>query len=307
MQQPYQAVTQVGLVHFMAFPFAQKGEGDIVGSIERIAADEFFSFLEVTSIPEADRDAVRAIAESAHLQLGFGAHPTILGGKLNPNSTDDDVRQAAITQLKPTIDEAAQLGAVAWTFLSGSHGGADVEAAELDAMVATTIDLCRYAGERGLAVTCEQFDRSIEKKCLIGPAAITKTFADRVSAEVDNFGICLDLSHLPILDEQASETVPLLGQHFNHAHAGNAYLGDTSDPMYGDQHPYFGYPGGVNDVPELTDYIEVLWRTGYFQRDCATRLPVFSFEVKPGPDHNIEFVLANTKRVFLEAWGLAKV
>ena len=297
------SVAQVGLVHFMAFPFAQKGEGDIVGSIEKIAADEFFDFLEITTIPEQDRAAVKAIAESAHLQLGYGAHPLILGGKLNLNATDDAVRGAALERLKASIDEAVELGAVAWTFLSGPYGDAATEDEALDVLVAATVELCQYAGERGLAVTCEQFDRDIEKKCLIGPAAITRTLADRVSEQVDNFGICLDLSHLPILGETAAETVPLLGEHFNHAHAGNAFLKDKDDPMYGDQHPYFGYPGGENDVAELADYISVLLRTGYFDRASATRLPVFSFEVKPGPNHNIDLVLANTKRVFLEAWA----
>ena len=205
--------------------------------------------------------------------------------------------------MKASIDEAVELGAVAWTFLSGPYGDAATEDEALDVLVAATVELCQYAGERGLAVTCEQFDRDIEKKCLIGPAAITRTLADRVSEQVDNFGICLDLSHLPILGETAAETVPLLGEHFNHAHAGNAFLKDKGDPMYGDQHPYFGYPGGENDVPELADYISVLLRTGYFDRASATRLPVFSFEVKPGPNHNIDLVLANTKRVFLEAWA----
>jgi sugar phosphate isomerase/epimerase len=307
MHTPHQALVQIGLVHFMAFPETQQGGGDILGSLGMVAENPFFTAVELTTIKDRSvRASVRSLAQDAWLTLGYGAHPIILGGKLDLNSTDDSTRQAAVARLKESIDEAVELGAGTWTFLSGPAAAGVSEADQLSALVASTVELCRYAGERGITVTCEQFDREIEKKCLIGPAPITREYADRVCQEVGNFGICVDLSHLPILDEEAADTVPLVGEHLIHAHAGNAYLACPDDPCYGDQHPPFGYPGSVNGVPELSEFIDVLGRTGYFSRTVPTRLPLLSFEVKPLPDTAVPLMLANTERVFREAWASAE-
>jgi len=306
MNIPHQSVTQIGLVHFMAFPFAMSGEGDIIASIERLAEDDFFSLLEITTIKDpVARAAARSIAAAAHMDLGYCAIPIILGNKLNVNALDESERLAVVSRLKESIDEAHEIGASMWTFLAGPYAGEETETEQLDALTRSTLEFCRHAEPYGITVDCEQFDRSIEKKSLIGPAALTRSFAERIRSEVDNFGICLDLSHLPILGEKAADIVPLMGDYFIHAHAGNAYLKDPDDPFYGDQHPRFGYPESENDVAELADYIEVLWSSGYFHRHVPSRLPVFTFEIKTGPAEDVGVMLSNTKRVFFEAWGKA--
>ena len=38
---------------------------------------------------------------------------------------------------------------------------------------------------------------------------------------------------------------------------------DPDTPGYGDLHPYFGWPGGCNDVPELVDFLRALFKIGY--------------------------------------------
>ena len=43
-------------------------------------------------------------------------------------------------------------------------------------------------------------------------------------------------------------------------------------------------------------------KVGFFERPSATRKPLVSFEVGPFGDEPEELVIANVKRVFIEAW-----
>jgi hypothetical protein len=74
-------------------------------------------------------------------------------------------------------------------------------------------------------------------------------------------------------------------------------------PSAGDQHPRFGLPGGENDVPQLTAFLRSLFQIGYLNESPKGDLPVVAFEVKPLPGEISEVVLANTKRVWREAWA----
>ncbi len=76
---------------------------------------------------------------------------------------------------------------------------------------------------------------------------------------------------------------------------------DKNHPLYGDQHPRFGIPGGESSIEELTEFLRVLKEIGYFSKKTATRLPVVSFEVKPSSGESSEVLIANSKRVFAEA------
>jgi len=77
---------------------------------------------------------------------------------------------------------------------------------------------------------------------------------------------------------------------------------DPSDPVYGDKHPRFGYPGGENDVGELTEFLRVLFEIGYLVKD-GTRRGEISFEVKPVGEEDPEVTVANSKRKLEDAWA----
>ena len=62
----------------------------------------------------------------------------------------------------------------------------------------------------------------------------------------------------------------------------------------------FGYPGGVNDVEELTEYLRVLKEEGFFRREEPM---ILSMEVAPRPHQDADVILANTKRVLARAWA----
>lgn len=46
---------KVGLVHFMAFPATIKGEGPVLETIRKIAVDDYFSAIEITTIKDPEQ------------------------------------------------------------------------------------------------------------------------------------------------------------------------------------------------------------------------------------------------------------
>jgi hypothetical protein len=71
-------------------------------------------------------------------------------------------------------------------------------------------------------------------------------------------------------------------------------------PLYGDQHPRFGVPGGENDVPQVVEFLKELFAIAYLGKG---RRPVVAFEVKPAPGETSGAVIANAKRTLMAAWA----
>src|SRR3990172_826705 len=141
----------MSIVHFMAFPKAISGEGPIAESVARIADDPFFGAVEITWIKDPrERAAAKAVIEASHIQVGYGAQPAVLMGKLNPNSLDEAERAKAVTELKARIDEAAELGARRMAFLSGKDPGASDRRRAVNALVRSLKELCAYGPEKGV-------------------------------------------------------------------------------------------------------------------------------------------------------------
>src|SRR5476649_436853 len=113
---------KVGLVHFMAFPDTIKGEGPVVETIRKIAVDDYFNAIEITTIKnDADRLKVKNMLKTAHMTVTYGGQPRLLTTGMNINDLDEDGRQRALANLKAGIDEAYEVGAVGFGFLSGKY------------------------------------------------------------------------------------------------------------------------------------------------------------------------------------------
>ena len=292
---------KVGLIHFMAYPSTIKGEGPIVETVKKIAADDYFNAIELSWIKDVDaRKQVKKLLDTSHMTVGYGAQPRLLTTGLNINDLDEAGRQKAVATLKEGIDEAYELGAKGFAFLSGHYEEATKEEA-FQALVTSTKALCAHAKAKGsLKVILEIFDYDIDKKSLIGPAALAKRFVEEVCKEYDNFGLMVDLSHLPLLRETAEQAILPVKDYLVHAHIGNAVVKNADCEAYGDAHPRFGFPNGANDVPELVEFLKVLMDIGFLNTDNP---PVVSFEVKPWADEDPEVVIANAKRTLNEAWA----
>lgn len=287
----------------MAYPATIRGEGPFEETIGKIAKDAYFDGIEISWIKDpAVRARVVRILASSHLRVAYGGQPRLLTTGLNINSLDEAARQQALASLKAGIDEAYEVGATGFGFLAGKYSPDKTEAA-YEALVKSTREICAYAKARGdLKIALEVFDYDVDKCSLMGPVSLVRRYAEEICRDHDNFGLMVDLSHIPIIHETIRESILPVKDYIIHAHMGNCMIRDRNDPAYGDAHPRFGYPGGENDVDELVEYLRVLLEIGYLNPEKRRFL---SFEIKPVGDEDIDLVVANAKRVLNLAWARA--
>lgn len=292
---------QVGLIHFMAFPATMKGEGPVEETVKKIIVDDYFDAIEITHIKDPQARAnVKKMLDSSHMVAAYGGQPRLLTTGSNINSLDEEKRLEALAILKAGVDEAYEMGCKGFGFLSGKYEEATKEES-YQALVKSTKELCAYVKSKGdMKVALEVFDYDIDKKSLIGPVALAKRFAEEIRAEYDNFGLMVDLSHIPMIHETIEENLVPIKDYIIHAHMGNTVIKDPSCEAYGDMHPRFGFPNGENDVDELVEYLRTLMKIGFISEE---RRPIVSFEVKPWGDEDPEIVIANAKRTLNLAWA----
>ena len=290
-----------GLVHFMAFPSTIKGEGPIVETIKKLALDEYFTAIEITTIKDdEERKQVRKMLETSHMTVAYGAQPRLLTTGLNINDLNEEGRQKALTNLKAGVDEAYELGATGFAFLSGKYEESTKEAS-YQALVKSTKEICAYVKARGnMKVALEVFDYDVDKKSLIGPASLALRYAKEIREEHAHFGLMVDLSHIPLIHETIEESLLPVKDYIIHAHIGNCVVKSPELPAYGDVHPRFGFPNGENDVDQVVDYLRVLLDIGFLN---TANPPIVSFEIKPFGDEDADIVIANAKRTLNEAWA----
>jgi sugar phosphate isomerase/epimerase len=294
----------LSLVHFLAFPECQTGDGPILETVEKVLMDDFFSGIEISRINDAaSRKAVALLVEQTHAWVDFGAQPIILGQKLNLNSADPAERERAVSVLLPYIEQAAELGARRFVLLSGPDPGIPHRNEALTLLTASLRELCEFARAHRLSVALETFDREVDKKALVGPAQEAAKLAKEIREDFGDFGLLYDMGHMVLLDERPLEALQLLKDYLVHVHVGNCVKvpGRTS---YGDSHPRFGFPGSENDIAELVEFQSALFQTGYLiERPEFGKKPMVGFEVKPQARESSNAILANIKRSWRDAWN----
>jgi len=308
MQEPLEAYCHVGIVHPMAFPQVLGGEGPILDTLSQIAVDPFFSAVEVTRMKDPKvRAQAAAMLATAGMEVIFAAQPPLTQQSLSLCHLNQGERQKAVDACKHLIDEAYELGAAILVVLSGPDPDESERSQAVEALIDSLKQLCEDAQqkseERMLAISLENFDRDVDKRCLIGPTKEAAKIAETIRNEYSNFGLTIDLSHLPLLRERVDETVLAAVDHLIHVHVGNCIVGDIDDPARGDHHPRFGVPGGSVGVEELKRFLEALIYAGYFRRNTPTTMPVVSFEVRPAEKEKSELVIAQAKRTLTHAWA----
>ena len=305
MNEPIAKYFHAGLIHPMAYPQVIKGEGPVLETLKKILDDEYFGAVEVTWIKD---DAARAEAakmlENAHVDVIFAGQPPLLTQKLDINAADPAERKKAVEQCRNSVNQAYELGAKILVLLSGPMPADGDKKAAADRLVDSLTQICKYARSKGdLVVSLETFDFDIDKKCLVGPTPEAVEIAKRLKVQCPNFGLTVDLSHQPMLNESIKEMISTAAPYLIHAHIGNCVLDQSAGAAYGDQHPAFGCACGENDVEEVVEFLRELQNIGFFKKDLPTSMPVVSFEVKPLAGEDSDVVVAGAKRVLNAAWA----
>ena len=308
MVESWYQYMNVGTLHFMSFPNVGKGEGPITETLEKILQDDFFTAVEMTCIKDDKvREQVKNMLETSHVVSAYGTQPVLLSNKLDINSLIEKERKKAVAEVKKCIEEAAYLGAKGVAVLSGPHPGKGLEEEGVRKLLESLEELCDYSQRYHLRLELETFDFDVDKKCLIGKSDLAATVAQKIKTKYPNFGLILDLSHIPLQYEPTKTAIQNCAQYTAHLHIGNCVLKDRNHPAYGDLHPRFGVNGGENDVYQLREFFAALFESGLLKNDPAVKAgdkPLISFEVKPMAGENPGLVLANSKRVFKQAWAL---
>jgi sugar phosphate isomerase/epimerase len=298
-----------GVVHPLIYLACRGGEGPILETLPTIINDSDFGAIEIAPIKNPEvRQKARDLLAQSQLQIVYLPVLPVLLERLEPGSADADLRKAALTRLRALIDEAVDFGCVMAMVQGPLDPGPDQRAAATERLVEDMQALCDYAvaqsKKRLLHLTFENFDRDIEKKRLIGPTTEAAQLAEAVNRS--NFGLTIDLSHLPLLGETPAQALRTAGSHLIHAHIGNCVIDHPESVLYGDFHPRFGHPLGRNDLPEVIDYLQQLDAVQYWTR-ARERLgaqPILSMELRAVPgEESPEAVLANGKRTFMRAWA----
>ncbi len=302
MEKSLEAYMRFGIVHFMAFPELGGGSGPWEETVQHIALDPFFNAIEITHIEDPQvRERVKHLIQLARLSVGYGAHPSILGQGLNINSIDEDERNHACNVLKDHLDEAQYMGAESFVILSGKDPGKAQRKEAVDALIKSLRILCNYSDKKGgPKVVVEVFDSEVDKHCLLGPSSLAQAVGEEMRKDYSNFGLLVDLSHIPLLNESPEQALVPVKKYIAGLHIGNAVI-DPECAGYGDNHPIFGTPGSANDVPEVVEFLRVLLDIGILD---GKQRPIISFEIKPMEGQDSLVIIANAKRVLKEAWAM---
>ena len=302
MEKSMRRYMRVGTILHVSYKQLGSGEGPILECLKKIVTDPYFEVVEVAHMKDAEvRKAAADMIARGHMTSSYGGQGRMLGAGLNINDLNEEGRQKALASLKEGIDEAYEMGVEDFAFLAGRYEE-ETKEESFQALLKSTRELCEYAKSKGdMPVLCEVFDYDIAKKSLIGPVDMVKRYAETICAEYDNFGLMVDLSHIPMLHETIEESLLPVQQYIRHAHMGNTVIKSPECPAYGDEHPRFGFPNSENDVEELAAYLRLLLKIGFLNEK---KRPIVSFEIKPFGEEDPDVCLANAKRTLDLAWEL---
>jgi len=300
---------EVGIIYPMIFPEVGNGKEPICEKIRKILEDPFFGAVTIGRVKNTnDREKLRQLLNLSGITVIYGVGAPLSLMRLNLHSFNEGLRKKSVEEMKKLIDEAYFLNARIFEVIPPKDPGKERRAKAKMLLIKSLSEQCEYARKKAsnyiISISIETFDRTVDKKLLLGPTQEAVDVIAKVKEKFDNIGLTVDLSHLPLIGETPEESLAIAAPYLLHAHIGNCILKDKSNPRYGDKHPPFGVRNGENGVSEVARFLRTLKKVGYFTHTKATEKPVVSFEVKPAHDENSEIVIAGSKRVLLRAVSL---
>jgi len=306
--EDWRAWFDCGIVTPSAFPETLRGEYPVVGVCRELLRDDFHTAIEVVPIidPLGRKHVAEMTAAAGAVLVSVAAVPYALQG-IRPAADDPGVWQESLDRAKRFVDDAYEMGAPLQQVTGGPDPGPDGRAAARRRLVEFYARLCEHAisrrPERPLSLSIEPVDRDVQLKGLIGPTEEAVEVVEAVRRRWPNVGLTLDLSHILELGESPEQAVAIGKDYLDHIHLANTVL-EPGHPLYGDQHPQFGVPHGVVDVPAVARFLTILREANFFTPQAYGARPVVSVEVRPGPGQDPHLVYTATKRMLRQAFAM---
>jgi hypothetical protein len=93
MKESWESLIDMSIIHPTILPQTSSGNQPIIGTIPRIAYDDFFGMIELSHIGISFRRQAREPIDTTHIITAFGTHPTILSHKLDLNPLEEAKRK----------------------------------------------------------------------------------------------------------------------------------------------------------------------------------------------------------------------
>ncbi len=296
---------EFGCVYTMLYPGIQDGRGPILERAKSIAADPDFSCIELSWVKDGKkRKKLKNILNSAQMEVIYSQGIPAYAESLDINSLDDKKRKESVERSKELIDEARELGASIFQVIGGPDPGPENRSEARKYLTESLIELANYASkEPQIVINLEHMDRELDKKFFTGPTKETLPIIKDVRKESSNVGLTLDLAHLPLLNENPSESAKEAKPVINHVHLGNSVKRDSAHPRFGDTHPPIGIQGGEIGIDQLSSFLETLDDIGFLDNTNTDIMDknIISFEVQTVKEQSPEIILATSKRSIKEA------
>lgn len=251
---------------------------------------------------EAHTSTLRALSQSAHIQaldcwvwrgrqraaeeasilrscgkvINYNAGNRFGEERVFPTAADEKQRTRAYDHYMREISLALDVGAKKIVMASGPDTPHGREAAK-ERLYEFLLKLMSQL-PAGVSLSLEATDRDMDKRYLFGPLAETVAFIKKLHADgLHQIGLLLDMGHIPLLHETLASAINASRSVLNHIHLGNAVVKNKSDPLYGDKHVPWGYPGSEYTEQDGASFVRMLREIGYTDGENAT----VSFEMRP--------------------------
>jgi len=308
MAETWRRFFDCGVLVVGSYPEGLRGEYPLVEACRKIFLDDFFTAAEI--VPPVDPLARRHVVEEARaagVTLAIAAALSYFQQGIRPAAADPSVWEESLEKAKRLIDVCMEMGVGLQQVTAGLDSEPEDRPGARRRLVDFYLRLCEYAVRRQpdhpLTFTLEPTDREIQTKGLIGPTEDAVEVIGAVRDVWPNMGLTLDMAHIPQVEETFEQAVDIGKAYLDHVHLSNTVIRQRDHPLYGDQHPQFGVPGGEYDVADVARFIRALLRAGFFKPQTYGPRPIMSAEVRPGASESPDFVLAATRRKLRTAFA----
>ena len=302
MKEPLRKFARLGLSHFMFYPKCMEDSDDHVRTLEALVKrsdiETFDCFIPYGQ--QRQERLIRAIRQSGKEDIGYFIHHFPYG-KLSMASPSPFEQHQTRLIVEEMIPQCVACGAKTLTIASGPPSPEVATQDHYASFAAFCRWLCGELRPHGIALLIEPVDTTVDRKFLYGSTASCVALVESLKTDADNFGILLDLSHLPLMAETSSHAVKTVAPHLKRVHLGSCVMQDKNHPRYGDRHVPIDFEGGEIDVPELTTFLRRLLEAGFLNEENPGTMV---FEIAPWPpQRDVEEVITDSFEQLYQAWG----